>query len=42
MDTTLQPTWRIIARLLEIDANLFHEYHYLNPLRVDQSDQAEL
>jgi hypothetical protein len=42
MDATLQPTRRIIARLLETDANFFREYHYLNPLRVDQSDQAEL
>jgi hypothetical protein len=42
MDATLQPAWRIIARLIETDAGFFHEYHYLNPLRVDQSDQAEL
>jgi hypothetical protein len=42
MDATLQPTRRIIARLLEADASFFREYHYLNPVRVDESDQAEL
>jgi hypothetical protein len=42
MDATLQPARRIIARLLEADASFFHEYHYLNPLRIDESDQAEL
>jgi hypothetical protein len=42
MDATLQPARRIIARLLEADASFFCEYHYLNPLHVDQSDQAEL
>jgi hypothetical protein len=42
MDDTLQPPRRIIARLLEADASFFHEYHYLNPLCVDQSDQVEL
>jgi hypothetical protein len=42
MDTTLQPAWRMIARLLEADASFFHEYHYLNPLRVDPSDQVEV
>jgi hypothetical protein len=42
MDATLQPARRIIARILEADASFFCEYHYLNPLRVDQSDQAEL
>jgi hypothetical protein len=41
MDATLQPARRIIAGLLEADASFFHEYHYLNPLYVDQSDQAE-
>jgi hypothetical protein len=41
MDAMLQPARRIIARLLEADANFFREYHYLNPLRVDDSDQAE-
>jgi hypothetical protein len=42
MDATLQPTRRIISRLLEADANFFREYHYLNPLLVDSSDQVEL
>jgi hypothetical protein len=42
MDATLQPARRMIARLLEADANFFHEYHYLNPLLVDSSDQVEL
>jgi hypothetical protein len=42
MDATLQPARRIIARLLEADASFFLKYHYLNPLCVDDSDQAEL
>jgi hypothetical protein len=42
MDAMLQPVRRIIGRLLEANAYFFHEYHYLNPLRVDDSDQAEL
>jgi hypothetical protein len=42
MDATLQPTQRIIVRLLEADASFFREYQYLNPLHVDHSDQAEL
>jgi hypothetical protein len=42
MDATLQPARRIIGRLLEADASFFREYHYLNPLRVDDSDQVEL
>jgi hypothetical protein len=42
MDAMLQPVRRIIARLLEADASFFRKYHYLNPLRVDDSDQAEL
>jgi hypothetical protein len=41
MDDTLQPARRIIARLLEADASFFHEYHYLNPFHVDESDQEE-
>jgi hypothetical protein len=40
MDATLQPTRRIIARLLEADAGFFREYHNLDPLRVDPSDQV--
>jgi hypothetical protein len=42
MDATLQPARRMIARLLEADAGFFCEYHYLNPLLVDTSDQVEL
>jgi hypothetical protein len=42
MDATLQPASRIITRLLEADASFFREYHYLNPLLVDSSDQVEL
>jgi hypothetical protein len=42
MDATLQPLRRIIGRLLEADASFFREYHCLSPLRVDDSDQAEL
>jgi hypothetical protein len=33
---------RMIAKLLKADASFFHEYHYLNPLLVDSSDQVEL
>jgi hypothetical protein len=42
MDATLHPARRIIGRLLEADASFFREYHYLNPLRIDGSDQSEL
>jgi hypothetical protein len=42
MDATLQPARRMIVRLLEADASFFREYHYLNPLLVDPSDQVEL
>jgi hypothetical protein len=42
MDAMLQSARRTIARLLEANANFFCEYHYLNSLRVDDSDQAEL
>jgi hypothetical protein len=42
MDATLQPTRRIIARLLQEDAAFFREYHYLNPLLVDDADQTAL
>jgi hypothetical protein len=42
MDATLQPTRRIIGRLLQEDASFFHEHHYLNPLMVDDSDQPML
>jgi hypothetical protein len=42
MDAMLQPARRIIARLLQEDAAFFHEYHYLNPLLVDDADQTAL
>jgi hypothetical protein len=42
MDAMLQPARRIIGRLLQEDAGFFHEYHYLNPLLVDDSDQTAL
>jgi hypothetical protein len=42
MDVILQPARRMTVKLLEADANFFREYHYLNPLLVDSSDQVEL
>jgi hypothetical protein len=42
IDATLEPARRMITKLLEADANFFHEYHYLNPLLVDSSDQVAL
>jgi hypothetical protein len=42
MDTTLQPARRIIARLLQEDVAFFREYHYLNPLLMDDADQTAL
>jgi hypothetical protein len=42
MDATLQPTRRLIARLLQEDAVFFCEHHYLDPLGVDDSDQPLL
>jgi hypothetical protein len=42
MDAMIQPARRMITKLLEADANFFHEYHYLNPLVVDLSDQVDL
>jgi hypothetical protein len=42
MDATLQPARRIIGRLLQEDARVFREHHYLNPLMVDDSDQPML
>jgi hypothetical protein len=38
MDATLEPAKRIISRLLQEDARFFHEYHYLNPFNMDDSD----
>jgi hypothetical protein len=42
MDAALQRARRTIARLLRADAGFFREHHYLNPLGVDDSDQAML
>jgi hypothetical protein len=42
MDATLEPARRMITKLLEADADFFHEYHYLNPLMVDSSDHVAL
>jgi hypothetical protein len=42
MENTLQPARRLVARLLEADAAFFHEYHYLDPLGVDDSDNLLL
>jgi hypothetical protein len=42
LENTLQPTRRIIARLLREDAAFFREYHYLDPLGVDDSDNPML
>jgi hypothetical protein len=42
MEATLQPARRIIGRLLQEDAAFFREYHYLNPLLVDNADQTAL
>jgi hypothetical protein len=42
MDAMLQSVRRIIARLLREDAGFFCEYHYFNPLVVDDLDQPML
>jgi hypothetical protein len=42
MENMLQPARRLIARLLQVDATFFHEYHYLDPLGVDDSDNPLL
>jgi hypothetical protein len=42
LENTLQPTRKIIARLLREDAAFFREYHYLDPLGVDDSDNPTL
>jgi hypothetical protein len=42
MENTLQPAQRIVARLLQADAAFFREYHYLDPLGVDDSDNPML
>jgi hypothetical protein len=42
VESTLQPARRIIARLLRADAAFFCEYHYLDPLGVDDFDNPML
>jgi hypothetical protein len=42
MDATVEPARRMITKLLEADTDFFREYHYLNPLMVDSSDQVAL
>jgi hypothetical protein len=42
VENTLQPARRIIARLVQADAAFFCEYHYLDPLGVDDSDNPLL
>jgi hypothetical protein len=42
LENTLQPARRIIARLLREDAAFFREYHYIDPLGVDDSDNPML
>jgi hypothetical protein len=42
VENTLQPALRLIARLLQADAAFFHEYDYLDPLGVDDSDNPLL
>jgi hypothetical protein len=42
VENTLQPARRIIARMLRADVAFFHEYHYLNPLGVGDSDNPLL
>jgi hypothetical protein len=42
VENTLQPARRTIARLLQADAAFFCEYHYLDPLGVDDSDNPLL
>jgi hypothetical protein len=42
LESTLQPTRQIIARLLQEDATFFRKYHYLDPLGVDDSDNPML
>jgi hypothetical protein len=42
MESMLQPARSLVARLLEADAAFFREYHYLDPLGVDNSDNPLL
>jgi hypothetical protein len=37
MENTLQPARRLVARLLEANTAFFREFHYLDPLDVDDS-----
>jgi hypothetical protein len=42
LESTLQLARRIIARLLQEDTAFFREFHYLDPLGVDDSDNPML
>jgi hypothetical protein len=42
VENTLQPARRLMVRLLQADAAFFCEYHYLDPLGVDDSDNPLL
>jgi hypothetical protein len=42
LESTLQPAQWIIATLLQEDATFFCEFHYLDPLGVDDSDNPML
>jgi hypothetical protein len=42
MDATIEPTRRIVAQLLEADAQFFREHHYLDPLMVGPVDDGLL
>jgi hypothetical protein len=42
LESTLQPARQIIARLLREDSAFFREFHYLDPLGVDDSDNPML
>jgi hypothetical protein len=42
MENTLQPARRLVARLLQADVVFFREYHYLDHLGVDDSDNPLL
>jgi hypothetical protein len=39
MDAMIEPVRRIIARLLEADAQFFREQYYLDPLLAGPADQ---
>jgi hypothetical protein len=42
VENMLQPARRLVARLLQVDATFFREYHYLDPLGIDDSDNPLL